>query len=162
MDDKSLQRLMASLGHISIQWALLEAILAHAIWALLILDYETGAIVTGGTDMLPRVNMAILLARHKKAPQSAIRKLESVRSALQNDLLDRRNQAIHGIHADAADADKVKLVMLRWKHPKREQERSIADLDQISQDIRACQKDAEIALDIIWKWQLRPSPGIPS
>lgn len=159
MDDETLQQqILASIGHICVQWALLETLVANIIWAELVMDHETGAIVTGGLDIFPRVNMAIRLAHHKKVPRPAIHHLDNIRKALQSGLGDRRNQAIHGVHAEASDPGATALTMLRWPEPKRTQEVSIEDLYQTSQEIIALQNLASEALEIIWQWQLRPSP----
>ena len=55
---------MMHTGSICFQWSALESLLAVVIWRLLKLDSDTGAIVTGGLDILPRINMAIALATH--------------------------------------------------------------------------------------------------
>lgn len=88
---------MMSVGQICIQWAHIEYLFAHVIWALLRLDQETGKITTGGLDMLPRANMAINLATHLGAPQNLIQALKSARKAIQGGLDARRNAAVHGV-----------------------------------------------------------------
>lgn len=163
MDEDELQvQVLATIGHICVQWALLEAYGAQIIWALLPIKHDTGAVITGGMDMMPRFNTAIALAEHKHAPRIAIQKLKCIRQTLQDGLADRRNQAVHGIHSASDDPTKVKLTMLRWKGNKREEERSVFELHETSQDIIALQKIAHEALDIIWEWQLRSSPPKPN
>lgn len=164
MDEEELQvQVLACIGHICVQWALLEAYGANIIWALLPVGYDTGAVITGGMDMLPRYNAAIALAEHKHAPTPAIQKLKAIRKTLQDGLADRRNQAVHGIHsAVEGDPSKIRLTMLRWKGSKRDEERSTQDLHQTSQDTRSLQHLAEEALHIIWEWQLRTSQPKPT
>lgn len=91
-------RSLIQIGNIAAQWSHLEYKLAQTIWILLGLDEGTGKIVTGGLDMLPRVNMAINLSRHLKAPRSLIDLLVKVRKELQDKLQEERNRAIHGVH----------------------------------------------------------------
>ena len=57
-------RSLVQIGNIAAQWSHLEYKLAQTIWILLGLEEGTGKIVTGGLDMLPRINMAINLSRH--------------------------------------------------------------------------------------------------
>jgi hypothetical protein len=67
------------IGFICVAWAELENKFSQTIWATLRVDIETGKIITGGLDMVPRANMAINLARHKKAPRYIIKALERAR-----------------------------------------------------------------------------------
>lgn len=94
--DESVKRI-AFIGNISVQWAHLEYLIAVTIWRILHLDPDTGKIVTGGLDMLPRINMALNLARHLKAKRALINRLVSTRKAIQDGLDVRRNRAIHGV-----------------------------------------------------------------
>ncbi len=94
LSDRNLQ-----IGNICFQWAHLEFLVALALWSLLRIDQETGKILTGSLDLLPRVNMALKLAKHLKAPGLAIKALKEVRTALQGGLIERRNTAIHGLRS---------------------------------------------------------------
>lgn len=99
LSDRNLQ-----IGNICFQWAHLEYLVALSLWSLLRIDHDTGKIVTGGLDLLPRVNMALKLAQHLKAPGLAIKALKEVRTALQDGLLEKRNTAIHGLRSfDTSD-----------------------------------------------------------
>lgn len=89
---------MAYIGNICLQWSHVEYVVARSIWFILRLDDETGKIVTGGLDMMPRLNMAINLARHCKAPAVLANQLVKTRSAIQDKLDVRRNRAIHGVN----------------------------------------------------------------
>lgn len=90
-------RNVVSVGMICRHWADIEYIFSQTIWHLLKLDAETGKIVTGGLDMLPRVNMAINLAKQTKQPSDLLRILEEARTAIQDGLDTRRNRAVHGV-----------------------------------------------------------------
>jgi hypothetical protein len=88
----------AAIGLVCGEWSTLEYNLSIVIWRLLGLDPDTGKIVTGGLDLLPRVNMAINLARHVKQNRATIAALERARKTVQDGLDARRNQAVHGVH----------------------------------------------------------------
>jgi hypothetical protein len=88
---------LTQIGNICAQWSELEYLFATTIWVLLKLDMDTGKIVTGGLDMLPRANMAINLARHRQAPKEILDALLTARKAIQDGLDIRRNRAVHGV-----------------------------------------------------------------
>ena len=90
-------RSLVQIGNIAAQWSHLEYKLAQTIWILLGLEEGTGKIVTGGLDMLPRINMAINLSRHLKAPRCLTELLVKIRKELQESLQEERNRAIHGV-----------------------------------------------------------------
>jgi len=119
------------IGNICWQWAHLEYLIALAIWAMLRIDHETGKVVTGGLDIKPRVNMAINLGHHLRAPKEAIQALIDVRTALDDDLITKRNRAVHGhrlLDPDDPTADLVEV-----HRGKGDRKRS----PQTNQDLRA-------------------------
>lgn len=150
---------MATIGGVCVQWALLELTLAHIIWAFLNMDEDTGAIVTGGLDMLPRVNMAINLAEHKRAPLPARKSLRSIRKAVQDTQLDRRNQAVHGAHRIADEGDGTILKMLRWPKEKRHQKVTGIDLYNLSVEIHRQVELADRIYEDIGVWLYGPKHG---
>ena len=87
-------------GNICTQWSHIEYQIATVIWWLLKLDRDTGMIVTGGLDMLPRMNMAINLCRHLKADAKLDSALLATRKAIQDGLDGERNRAVHGVWFD--------------------------------------------------------------
>lgn len=98
-DPLVLDRLI-QVGNICRQWAYVEYLFSVVIWAALKLDRETGMIVTGGLDMLPRANMAINLAKHLNMDASIREALTNARATLQAgslSLVDKRNIAVHGL-----------------------------------------------------------------
>jgi hypothetical protein len=66
LEEPSTKRL-AHIGALCLQWSYLEYVIGAIIWKLLNLDIGVGTIVTGGLDLLPRINMAINLCREMKA-----------------------------------------------------------------------------------------------
>ena len=89
------------IGNICIQWSHLEYLAALGIWSMLHLDDKTGMILTGGLDLLPRLNMGHSLAVHLNAPKTARNTFKITRSAIQDqDIINRRNLIIHGHRLD--------------------------------------------------------------
>jgi hypothetical protein len=100
MADPQVTDRLVQIGNICRQWAYLEYLFSVTIWNLLKLERNTGMIVTGGLDMLPRAGMAINLAEHLGADGRLIEALKTARRTLQRgglSLIDRRNIAIHGL-----------------------------------------------------------------
>ena len=130
-------------GNICVQWAHLEYLLALAIWSLLRLDQETGKIVTGGLDIRPRLNMAINLAKHLKAPEPAKKALLCTRRALDGGLDERRNKAIHGHRLLDPDDIQSELVEVhRGKGDRKRHKVTNADLAELGVAI------AKVAADL--------------
>jgi len=103
--------------------------------------------------MLPRFNMAINLARHHNAPRHITNELAAIRKALQDGIAERRNQAVHGAHADTDVLDEVQLTMVRWPHPKRTQTVKLEDLLGLAQDIHDLQRRGWGVFEAIGAWK---------
>lgn len=117
------------IGNIAAQWSNLEYRIAIVIWILLGLKEETGKIVTGGLDMLPRVNMAIKLSRHLKCPRNLIDTLVKIRMELQDSLQEERNRAMHGIQFSDSNGD-LEVEVHRGKGGWNRRPLSISSLNQ--------------------------------
>jgi hypothetical protein len=138
-------------GTICKHWARIEYLFALTIWQMLNLDAETGKIVTGGLDMLPRVNIAINLARHTQQPKPVIKVLESARSAIQDKLDARRNRAVHGVvFLDENFAYETEVH--RGRGNRQRQPLPTAELDSLCSDL----------LTVIIKLQTELSSYVPS
>lgn len=94
---QDLETRMIHIGNICGQWASVEYVLSILIWQLLKVDSETGKILTGGLDMMPKLNMAITLGNHLRAPRALVQSVIVARSAIQCGIDVRRNQAVHGV-----------------------------------------------------------------
>lgn len=115
---------LSGIGHICLQWALLEQTLLAIIGAAEDLPFDKVYTRFGSLDMQPRLNMALKLAREDKWPPRLIKTLVEIRKALQKDgggLAERRNLFIHGVHKDTDVPGEVSLTMARWSPDKREQ-----------------------------------------
>jgi hypothetical protein len=121
--------IMATIGHICIQWARLESTLLGICAVLARTPPSEAFIIFGGLDMRPRLNMAVNLARHHKMERKLLDRLTTIRVTITKEKLDdKRNQAVHGAHSDSTTPQHVKLTMARWSGDKRDQEISIAEL----------------------------------
>ncbi len=131
LNDRNVQ-----IGNICWQWAHLEYLIALAAWSLLRIDNDTGRLITGGMNILPRVNLALNLARHLKAPQQAQKALKETRKALQKGLDERRNRVVHGHRfLDRADPQAEFVEMHRGKNAGVKVRQTNKDLAQLGRDI---------------------------
>ena len=148
----------AGIGHVCLQWALLETTLLAVLNVLENLPTDEGAIMFGGLDVHKRLNMAINLSAHHKAPPHIIRQLKDIRITLQKekgglDLADRRNQVVHGAHKDALDPQAVTLTMFSWNKAKREREVKFEDLAVLAEEIHALQRRVYRVFEDIGPWK---------
>ena len=91
--------IMACIGHVCVQWALLENNIIAVLCACQNIPTDEAAILFGSLDMKPRLNMAINLARYHKWPRNLVTNLENLRKAIDKaKLIDRRNMIVHGVH----------------------------------------------------------------
>jgi hypothetical protein len=124
----------ALIGRICMTWSALEMTVAHLIWTLLELDDETGKIVTGGLNMLPSINIAINVARKRKAGQTLLKALLSTRKAIQDGLDARRNLAVHGVNTLHGDGKWLVEMHRKGRPPS---EFPVADLEALADELLA-------------------------
>lgn len=141
------------IGHVCLQWALLELALLSLLAALENVPNDRAEMIFGGLDMLPRCNMAINLARHHRLPRPMIQRIEAIRKAMQGGLSDRRNQAVHGAHAASDLPGHVRLRMVRWKGDKSIQHVSIADMFGLATELAALAQEASLIFDDYGRWK---------
>lgn len=128
----------SAIGHVCLQWSLLELTLLSYLCILEECLREKGDLIFGGLDMLARVNTAISLSRYHKIPRPLVKELEEIRKALQKGgLAERRNQAVHGAHAASDILGTYVLLMPRWKGEKKLQPVSTADLVELSEELHS-------------------------
>lgn len=149
--------MLASVGNVCLQWALLEQHIAVMIWIILDCDGELGAIFVGGLDMMPRLNMAINLAEHFKAPGKLRSDLRALRTHVQKNLIDRRNTVVHGVHGPTGFDDTSELLMLRLKGPKRFQTVSAKDVATLSDEIRKTWQSSNNIIEQLKSWKANHS-----
>jgi hypothetical protein len=115
---------------------------------------EKGHLLYGGYDLLPRFKLAIRLAEYHKVPRTIINEIKSIQKVIQKDVAERRNQAVHGAHADAGVLGAVNLTMVRWPEPKRTQTVTLEDFIRLTEEIHALQKRTQAAFEQIGEWQI--------
>jgi hypothetical protein len=148
---------LATIGGVCLQYSLLELTLANVIAAMLDLDDEKTAIVTGGADMKARLGMAIALSDHMRAPYAIRQGLKNIRTKLkEKDLIQRRNQAVHGAQRTTGLTTTFK--MLRWKGARREEEVSILSLHEVATELNRLSEDAHAVFLAIGKWRFGEHP----
>lgn len=115
----------------------------------------------GGLDMLPRVNMALKLARYAKWPQRMVKRIDNIRKELQgpqgcNGLSERRNQLVHGVHKLSTKPDCISLTMVRWEGNKRTQDVSLTDIHDLAVKLSALAQEAGSIFDDYGVWKFGP------
>ncbi len=147
-------KIMASIGYVCVQWARLEYFILGVIGAIEHQHLEKVEIIYGGLDILPRLSMAINLARHAKAPQSMVARIDKVRGKLQSGMADKRNQVVHGAHGNL-EIDGVTLTMARWKGDRKSQRVTVMDIYNLGQEIYALAAECLAVIDEINAWKVR-------
>lgn len=150
----------AAIGHVCVQWSRLEMTIFGLLITIEPMEWEKATIVFGGLDLLPRVNLAIALARHVKLPQRFVKRIEDIRRVLQKDgLSERRNQVVHGAHREMENFGTT-LTMLRWKGERRSQTLSAKDINRIATQAYELGDSAWLLMADIREWdQRRASRG---
>lgn len=159
-------KFFATIGHICLQWALLEHTVLALIAAAENMPMSKVHIIFGGLDMQPRVNMAITLAREAGWPQRLVKRIEAIRKALQRggeDLAARRNQAVHGVHKASELPEHVSLTMVRWRGPKETQDVSLSELHQLGVRLHELSEEAWSIFEAYGVWKFKTgSPENPA
>jgi hypothetical protein len=115
---------LAGIGHVCLQWALLEQTVLAIIASAEDLPFDKVYTRYGGLDMQPRISMALKLAHEAKWPVRLTKKLEGIRRALQKggeNLAEKRNMFVHGVHKAGNEPGEHILTMARWSPGKRDQ-----------------------------------------
>lgn len=103
------------IGNICIQWSALEYMLSQTIWALCGVDQEVGKIITANLDAKQRALMAHALAHQTNAPIVLKRAIKKTLDEMRDELIHRRNEAVHGIHFTHPDPTMIYVEMHRGK-----------------------------------------------
>lgn len=128
-------------------WSGLEYVFAYTIWHLLGLSEDTGKIVTGGLDMLPRANMAINLSRQLKAPASLTKALMEARKTIQDGLDTRRNECVHGVHFGNATSEVVRIEVHRGKGDRSKKVLTNADIHGLLNELNIVREYLIVAVN---------------
>lgn len=128
------QNRLIQTGNICVQWANLEYHLAVTIWVMAGVESEVGKILTGGMDMKTRASAAVAISHQMNAPRYLKMALAHVLKQLRDGgLIDRRNQAVHGVHMTSELPNAAKVELHRGKggrQPRLQMDAELADLNQ--------------------------------
>lgn len=125
------------IGNICIQWSSLEYMLAAGIWTLVDVDEEVGKILTGNLDAKQRATMAHALAWQTNAPHDYKKVVKEVLTEMRDELIHRRNEAVHGIHFDSGETSIAEIELHRGKGGRAPRELSNDSLAELGSRIRA-------------------------
>jgi hypothetical protein len=147
---------LAGIGHVCLQWALLEQTILAIIASAENMPLEKTYPRFGTLDMMPRLNMAIKLAHEASWPVRLTKPLAEIRKAVQREgegLADRRNLFVHGVHAETDVAGEFELTMVRWAPEKRRQVVTIVDAVDLATRLHLLVKKAEAVFDGYGVWK---------
>lgn len=148
---------LAGIGHVCLQWSLLELTVLSILYALKDVDHVEGDLLFGHLDLVPRLDMAIALLDHQRAPGQLVSRLKVIKEQLgrKGKIKERRNQAVHGAHADTDVLGTYNLLMSRWRGPKKVSAVSLEDLIKLTEDIHALRLQAYGVFEALWEWKLK-------
>lgn len=152
---------LCCIGHICLQWALLEQNILGVIACAENLPIDKVFTRYAGKDMLPRLNLAISLANEAKWPQRFVRPLKAIRTALQENgegLADKRNLFVHGVHYPTANHEEFGLVMARWRGDKRDNIVGVLDAANLAQRLSLLAQEAQNVFDAYGLWKFGTQP----
>lgn len=152
-DDQS--AVMATIGHVCIQWALLENNLLAILASAQNITIDEAAILFGGLDMKPRLNMAILLASHHKWHPRLQKRLDALRKAIDKmNLVNDRNMMIHGVHSTSPLPQHFNFYTPRRKGSAQHETWTILKAHRLGTDIASAANEAySIFMDYgVWKF----------
>lgn len=134
---------MACIGHVCMQWSLLEQTLIMILATCQNVPNNEAAILFGGLDMKPRLNMALNLAEHHRWPPPLVKRLRKLRTHIdKTKLVDRRNLIVHGVHSASDTPQAFNLYTPRRKGNAQEETWTIVEAHSLGREINAAVKEA--------------------
>jgi hypothetical protein len=156
---------LCAVGHICLQWALLEQTILFIIGAIENLPIQKAYKMFASLDIQPRLNMAIQLAEDAQLPYGRfIKPLKDIRAELQKGgakIADRRNLFVHGVHKFGTQHGEYVLTMTRWKGDRQSQTVTLVDAAQLAHEIALqAQKADRVFCDYgAWKFGVQHQEG---
>lgn len=145
---------MAGIGHVCIQWALLENNLLGILACCQNVKIEEAAILFGGLDMKPRIGVAIKLAQYHKWSPPLQRGLRDLRSKIERfKLVDKRNMLIHGVHKPSEKPQHFVLYSPRKSGTAQQEEWSIFAVLEVGNHIHSAALEAQSIFDAYGAWK---------
>lgn len=144
---------LASVGHVCLQWSLLEHTILFIIGMGEEMPAEKACNRFAGLDMLPRLGMAISLAEEAKWPQRYTKRLRNIRKAIQSGLNDQRNLFVHGVHEATGVEGEFQLTMSRWKGDRRCQIVTILEASELAHQLSLLAQEAQSIFSDYGVWK---------
>lgn len=152
VDDQS--AIMACVGHVCVQWALLENNLLGVLAASQNITVDEAAILFGSLDMRPRLAKAIGLAEFHRWKPPLKKRLRDLRGGMDKlKLIDRRNMLIHGVHSQSTKPLHFNLYSPRLSGDAQRQEWSIQDAITLGDQVRYAALEAHAIFAEYGRWK---------
>ena len=146
--------IMAGIGHVCVQWSLLENNILAVLCAIENLAIAEASIVFGSLDMKPRLNMAVNLAAHHKIDRTLQTRLRNLRTAMDKaKLAERRNRLVHGVHKASPEPKTFTLYMPRLKGDAQHEDVSVMDAYELGIAIKAAGDEAWSIFEDYGTWK---------
>jgi hypothetical protein len=152
---------LAGIGHICLQWALLEMMMLGIIATAEGIPLQKTYSRYGRWDMLDRVKFAIKLAVEARWPGRLVGRLKNIQRALQkggDGLADQRNLYVHGAHRTTDTPGEYELTMVRWPPKQRHKVVTAADAFLIANRLSQLAEEAERICDDYGAWKFKAKP----
>lgn len=148
--------ILAGIGDVCLQWARLEMCALAVIGALEMQETDATWLRHGGLDLLPRMNLSILLAGQKGFPATFAQTLRSARGKIQGKrgLAVRRNEVVHGAHKNLV-GNRVTLTMTRYPEGRRDISVDPFDLHELATQIHDLGDELWALCDEIGQWHIK-------
>ena len=152
VDDQS--AIMACIGYVCIQWALLENNLLGVLSASQKITIDEASILFGSLDMRPRLTKAIGLAEFHRWSQPLKKRLRDLRAGIDKlKLNDRRNMLIHGVHSESTKPQHFILYSPRLSGDAQREEWSIQDAIILGDQVRFAALEAHAIFVAYGQWK---------
>lgn len=152
VDDQS--AIMACIGYVCVQWALLENNLLGVLAASQNVTIDEAAILFGSLDMRPRLTKAIGLAEFHCWKQPLKKRLRDLRGGIDKlKMSDRRNMLIHGVHSESTKPQHFNLYSPRLSGDAQREEWSIQEAITLGDQVRYAAIEAHAIFVEYGRWK---------
>ena len=153
---------LAGVGHICLQWALIEQALLAIIAAAENIQLEKTYTRYGGTDMKARLGMAIKLAEEAKWSPPLLARLRRLRKEVQKHI-EERNLFVHGAHKGEVAPGEYELTMAGWAANDRSHVRTSDDAAALVTFLAQLADEADSIFGDygVWKFGPKGQPNRP-
>lgn len=104
------QNHLSAIGHVAIQWTLLEKAIETLVWELAPLKQPNAQAVTTHISTLLLIDTANALAHEKLTKTALEQQLKKLLGHISNTLRPKRNSVVHGIWGPTASPERIVLL----------------------------------------------------